>query len=92
MKVINLILSFPILVLVKIYQYIISPILPQSCRYHPTCSVYMVEALKAWGPIKGTFLGVKRILSCHPWGGSGYDPVPEKTKKPRQKGGTHCSD
>lgn len=81
MRVFNIVLSFPILVLVKIYQYIISPILPQSCRYHPTCSVYMVDALKIWGPFKGTYLGLKRILSCHPWGGSGSDPVPTKLQQ-----------
>lgn len=62
--------------LVRIYQYIISPLMPATCRYQPTCSHYMVEALKKHGPIKGLFLGTKRILSCHPWGGSGYDPVP----------------
>ncbi|WP_428225418.1 membrane protein insertion efficiency factor YidD [Flavobacterium sp.] len=61
---------------VRIYQYIISPLMPATCRYQPTCSHYMVEALKKHGPLKGLFLGIKRILSCHPWGGSGYDPVP----------------
>ncbi|MDB4515999.1 membrane protein insertion efficiency factor YidD [Crocinitomicaceae bacterium] len=75
---ISSILSFPIIVLVKIYQWIISPILPQSCRYTPTCSAYMLEALKVWGPFKGTYLGLKRIASCHPWGGHGHDPVPER--------------
>ncbi|MFZ9029053.1 MAG: membrane protein insertion efficiency factor YidD [Crocinitomicaceae bacterium] len=78
MKLINTVLSFPFLVLVKIYQWIISPILPQSCRYSPTCSNYMIEALQVWGPFKGLYLGIKRIASCHPWGGSGYDPVPKK--------------
>lgn len=78
MKYVQKILSFPILLLVKIYQWIISPILPQSCRYSPTCSNYMIEAIKEWGAIKGTYLGIKRITSCHPWGGSGYDPVPKK--------------
>lgn len=78
MKLINTVLSFPFLVLVKIYQWIISPILPQSCRYSPTCSNYMIEALQVWGPLKGLYLGIKRIASCHPWGGSGYDPVPKK--------------
>jgi putative membrane protein insertion efficiency factor len=62
--------------LVKIYQIAISPILPQSCRYTPTCSNYMIEALEKHGLFKGLFLGIKRILSCHPWGGHGYDPVP----------------
>ena len=62
--------------LVRAYQLIISPNLPQSCRYTPTCSQYTIEALEKHGPIKGLFLSIKRILSCHPWGGSGYDPVP----------------
>ena len=80
MKLLKQIFNFPIVVLVKIYQWIISPILPQSCRYTPTCSTYMLDALRIWGPIKGTYLGLKRILSCHPWGGHGHDPVPEKKK------------
>jgi uncharacterized protein len=67
-----LILIIPI----QLYKYLISPILPNACRYSPTCSVYAVEALKKYGPLKGLFLAIKRILSCNPWGGSGYDPVP----------------
>jgi putative membrane protein insertion efficiency factor len=63
---------------VKLYQWVISPILPNACRYDPTCSQYMLEALKVHGPIKGLWLGTKRISRCHPWGGFGYDPVPEK--------------
>ena len=61
---------------IKIYQRIISPMLPPSCRYTPTCSAYSIEAIKKHGPLKGLYIAVKRILSCHPWGGSGYDPVP----------------
>jgi putative membrane protein insertion efficiency factor len=72
------ILSFPLIVLVKIYQYLISPIFPASCRYTPTCSNYMLESIRVWGPFKGTWLGIRRISSCHPWGGHGHDPVPEK--------------
>lgn len=72
------IIGLPIVLLVKIYQWIISPILPNSCRYSPTCSNYMLEAIKIWGPFKGTWSGIKRILRCHPWGGHGHDPVPEK--------------
>ena len=78
MRVMWKILGFPIVVIVKIYQWVISPILPQSCRYTPTCSNYMLEAVHTWGPFKGFYLGVKRILSCHPWGGQGHDPVPKK--------------
>ncbi|MEQ8715561.1 MAG: membrane protein insertion efficiency factor YidD [Cyclobacteriaceae bacterium] len=58
------------------YQYGISPLFPSSCRYSPSCSHYTKEAILKHGPIKGGWLGIKRILSCHPWGGSGYDPVP----------------
>ncbi|MDX1940470.1 MAG: membrane protein insertion efficiency factor YidD [Saprospiraceae bacterium] len=66
---------------VRIYQWTISPLLPSSCRYQPTCSHYMVEAINEWGPIKGIWLGLKRISRCHPWGGHGYDPIPKKVDK-----------
>jgi len=61
---------------IQFYQYGISPLFPSSCRYSPTCSHYMKEAILKYGPLKGGWLGIKRILSCHPLGGSGYDPVP----------------
>ncbi len=73
---ISTLLSYFIISLVKVYQYVISPYLMDSCRYSPTCSVYTIEALKKHGIIKGIYLAVKRILSCNPWGGHGYDPVP----------------
>jgi uncharacterized protein len=66
---------------VKLYQWLISPMLPPSCRYTPSCSHYFVQAVMEWGILKGTFLGVKRIVSCHPWGGMGYDPVPKRPSK-----------
>ena len=59
----------------------ISPYMPSSCRYSPTCSHYTIEALNKHGLIKGSWFAIKRISSCHPWGGSGYDPVPEKKMK-----------
>lgn len=62
--------------IIKVYQYTISPYLMPSCRYTPSCSVYSAEAIKKHGPFKGGWLAIKRILSCNPWGGSGYDPVP----------------
>ncbi len=65
---------------IKFYQKIISPLLPNVCRYKPSCSEYFIEALQVHGVIKGSVLGIKRILRCHPWGGSGYDPVPPKNK------------
>lgn len=67
--------------IVQIYQKFISPFCPGCCRYRPTCSQYMIEAIKIHGVFKGVYLGVRRILRCHPWGGSGYDPVPPKKKK-----------
>nr|WP_244405188.1 membrane protein insertion efficiency factor YidD [Ignavibacterium album] len=69
-------LAFPFIILIKIYQIFISPLFPSSCRYTPTCSQYTLEALKKYGLLKGLWLGIKRISRCHPWGGSGYDPVP----------------
>ncbi|RNL85639.1 membrane protein insertion efficiency factor YidD [Sinomicrobium pectinilyticum] len=78
MKFLLKILAYPFIFLVKIYQYLISPLTPATCRYTPTCSHYTVEALQKHGLIKGGRLAIKRIFSCHPWGGSGYDPVPEK--------------
>lgn len=65
-------LTLPIL----LYQRCISPMTPPSCRFTPTCSQYALEAIKKHGPIKGLYLAVRRLLRCHPWGGSGYDPVP----------------
>lgn len=58
------------------YQHCISPFTPPSCRFTPTCSEYARQALLKYGPVKGTWLACKRLLRCHPWGGSGYDPVP----------------
>lgn len=81
MKTFRRIIGFPFVLLVRIYQWVISPLLPQSCRYTPTCSAYMIEAIHVWGPIKGIYLGSKRIASCHPWGGHGHDPVPQRKKK-----------
>ena len=61
---------------IKFYQRCISPMTPPSCRFKPTCSQYAIEALRKHGVFKGLYLAVRRILRCHPWGGSGYDPVP----------------
>ncbi len=63
---------------IGLYRLFISPILPRSCRYHPTCSAYAMEAIMRHGAVRGTGLAVWRIARCHPWGGSGYDPVPGK--------------
>ncbi|PWA05880.1 membrane protein insertion efficiency factor YidD [Flavobacterium psychrotolerans] len=72
------ILILPFLFLVRLYQVAISPFTPAACRFEPTCSNYAIESLKTHGLFYGSFLAARRILSCHPWGKSGYDPVPEK--------------
>ena len=70
--------------LIRVYKYLVSPLLGNSCRYLPTCSEYSIEALKEYGLIKGLILSFKRILSCHPikflGGGEGFDPINKKTK------------
>ena len=66
--------------LIKIYQKVISPLFPSSCRFTPTCSHYSIESIEKFGAIKGIYLGFKRIIKCNPWGGHGHDPVPEKDK------------
>ena len=75
------ILIFPFVLVVRFYQVAISPYTPSSCRYEPTCSQYTIEALRKRGLITGLWLSLKRIFTCHPWGGSGYDPVPNKNNK-----------
>jgi putative membrane protein insertion efficiency factor len=70
------VLIFPFLLLIKGYQNFISPLFPPTCRFTPTCSQYTVEALKKYGLFKGGWLALKRISKCHPWGGSGSDPIP----------------
>jgi len=80
-------LNHLLILLIKFYRYLISPFFPFSCRYIPSCSEYFIDCLKFNGILKGSFLGIKRILKCHPikilGGGSGYDPVPnlKKVKK-----------
>ncbi|HEX2606461.1 MAG TPA: membrane protein insertion efficiency factor YidD [Flavisolibacter sp.] len=76
MKTLNKILSFPFIALIKIYQWVLSPLLGPKCRFTPTCSHYALGAFKKYGPLKGFWLAARRIARCHPWGGSGYDPVP----------------
>ncbi|MEZ5015379.1 MAG: membrane protein insertion efficiency factor YidD [Chitinophagales bacterium] len=76
MKQLNAVLGWIFLIPVHLYRLLLSPLLPNSCRYTPTCSQYMVEAVKKYGPVKGGWLGLKRLSRCHPWGGHGHDPVP----------------
>ncbi len=71
-RLLSLILILPI----RFYQLSISPLFPPSCRFIPTCSQYAIEAIRRHGPFKGLWLALRRLSRCHPWGGSGYDPVP----------------
>ena len=77
----NKIVAYPLILLVRVYQLIVSPMLGSNCRFMPTCSVYALESLKVYGLIKGTYLTIKRIGKCHPWGSNGYDPIPTKMEK-----------
>ena len=69
-------MRYLLIALVRLYQGAVSPFLPNACRYSPTCSQYMIEAVQKHGAVRGGWLGLKRIARCHPWGGHGYDPVP----------------
>ena len=75
--------ALPLIALIKLYQYLISPLLPGMCRYTPTCSTYGLQALRMHGAFRGGWLTLKRFISCNPWGGHGHDPVPER---PHQHG------
>ena len=68
-----------LILLVRIYQYILSPLLPRGCRYSPSCSEYTIQAIEEWGALRGIYMGLKRIARCNPWGGCGYDPIPKKS-------------
>ena len=72
LKILNYLLIIPI----KLYQILLSPLIGRSCRFTPTCSNYAIEAINKHGPFKGFWLAIKRISKCHPWGDSGHDPVP----------------
>jgi len=76
MNLINKLFSKLLIGIILVYKKAISPYLPPSCRYTPTCSVYGIEAIRKYGPFKGSWLTIKRISRCHPFGGSGFDPVP----------------
>lgn len=69
--------SKTLIAFVRLYQLLISPLLGANCRYQPTCSAYALEAVERFGPLHGSWIAVKRIARCHPFGGSGYDPVPD---------------
>jgi putative membrane protein insertion efficiency factor len=71
----------------RLYQRLISPILPPACRFYPTCSEYTIEAIRKKGMLRGCWFGLRRIARCHPWGGAGYDPVEEDERKAVDRGG-----
>jgi putative membrane protein insertion efficiency factor len=66
---------------IRLYQLTLSPLLGANCRYNPSCSQYMIDAIEEWGPLKGMWMGLRRISRCHPWGGHGHDPVPKRKKQ-----------
>jgi uncharacterized protein len=76
MKLLLQILSAPFILVIRIYQLVISPWLGPKCRFTPSCSEYSIQAFRKYGPVKGFWLSIKRVSKCHPWGRSGYDPVP----------------
>lgn len=71
-------IAWVLIVPIRLYQWIISPLLPNACRHTPTCSAYTIEAIQEWGPFRGIIMGIRRLSRCHPWGSSGFDPVPKK--------------
>ena len=82
LKALGRLLAWPLLGLVALYRVTISPWLGANCRFEPSCSAYAMEALRVHGAFRGTWLTIRRIGRCHPWGGSGYDPVPDKEQDP----------
>ena len=74
----NKIFIYPLIFIIKIYQFIISPLIGKNCRYLPTCSEYAIESLKSHGLLRGLFFAIRRILKCHPFGGHGFDPIPKR--------------
>ena len=77
----NRLLSLPLLALLAVYRKLISPVLPQACRYYPSCSQYAQDAVRIHGPFVGPWLALRRLLRCHPWAPGGPDPVPARTGK-----------
>jgi len=84
-KLIDKISTFLFILPIRIYQIFISPMFPSTCRHIPTCSEYAVQAIKIHGIFYGTWLAIKRLSRCHPWGTSGYDPVPPKREKKKKR-------
>ena len=79
-------LSAPFILAIRLYQAMLGPLLGGHCRFHPTCSAYAIEAYKVHGPVRGSWLTLRRLAKCHPLGGGGYDPVPEPKKSSGETG------
>lgn len=77
----NRVLALTTQIMIRAYQLLVAPVIPPSCRYYPSCSHYAAEAIEQHGPWRGSGLALRRLLRCHPWGGSGYDPVPSKPSR-----------
>lgn len=90
MSLLNKILTTLLIGLVRIYQLFISPVMGSNCRFYPTCSSYMIQAIQTHGAIKGLWLGIRRVLRCHPYSDGGVDPVPEP--KCCQSSGIHSAE
>ncbi|WP_417450111.1 membrane protein insertion efficiency factor YidD [Kordiimonas sp.] len=84
-------LGWVLLGFIKVYQLFISPLLGPNCRFQPTCSAYALEAIRLHGAIRGGGLAIRRILKCHPWGGFGYDPVPQSPRGKAAHGSPSCA-
>lgn len=84
--------ALPLIALVRFYQVVISPLTPPTCRYYPSCSAYALTALQRFGPIKGTWLAVRRVLRCHPWAPGGVDHVPPRSQGPAATNGSEAPD
>lgn len=80
MKYLTLLIKKIMILFIRIYQIFISPLFPPTCRFYPTCSAYFIQALEKHGVVRGSYLGIKRILKCHPGNPGGYDPVPDTLK------------
>lgn len=74
--------------LIRLYQWVLAPVLGANCRYEPSCSAYAYEAIGVHGPVFGSWLALRRLLRCHPWGGWGYDPVPPASPPRKSAGST----
>ncbi|RMG34358.1 MAG: membrane protein insertion efficiency factor YidD [Gammaproteobacteria bacterium] len=74
-----------LILLVRGYQILVSPVLGNHCRYHPSCSAYTIEAMEKWGALRGLWMGIRRVSRCHPWHPGGVDPVPDPPAKPHHR-------